>query len=291
MLRQIYYKLPPQYRFTARRLFYAPTDFWEKITGQRPPMTPPRGLTYTGSGDFVRLGDWWRDFFIENGGLKPSHRVLDVGSGIGRIARGLTSFLEYSPKKGFNTEGGTYDGFDVIKLGVDWCNKHIAARFPHFRFLYVPLKNDLYRNDGEQATAFDFPFQDDSFDLVILTSVFTHMVAEEVAHYLIEIQRVMDDKGVCVATFFILNNDSRKAMANNPHFNFPHDFGHYALMDAAVQSANVAFDEAFLEKIVAESGLTIKQKVVGFWSHGERSTLKDCYQDVWIFEKNEVPTN
>lgn len=275
MLRQLYYKLPPQYRFTARRFFYAPTDFWEKITGNRPPMTPPRGLTYTGSGDFVRLGDWWRDFFIENGGLTPAHKVLDVGSGIGRIARGLTPFLD-------NTEGGTYDGFDVIQLGVDWCNKHIAAHFPHFRFLYVPLKNDLYRADGEKATAFTFPYADDTFDFVILTSVFTHMVAEEVAHYLIEIQRVMKKNGTCVATFFVLNEQSRKAMASNPHFNFPHDFGHYALMDAAVQSANVAFDEAFLAEIVAKSGLKIKQKVVGFWSHGERSTPKDSYQDVWI---------
>lgn len=277
-LRKTYYTLPPQYRFLARRLAYLPIDFWDSLIGKRLPMTPPRGMIYTGSGDFVKAGDWWRHFFVEHAGLQPAHRVLDVGSGIGRIARGLTFFIK-------NTEGGTYDGFDAIKLGVDWCTKNISSQHPNFRFLYVPLENDLYRNDGQNAAQFTFPYPDDSFDFVILTSVFTHMLPDEVERYLFEIQRVIKKRGTCVATFFILNTQTRDILKSKTDFHFPHDYGHYALMDDKVKAANVAFDTVFLEKTIAQSGLTISKKIDGFWRLGKRENDVQDFQDVLILKK------
>ena len=267
-LRKTYYTLPPQYRFVARRVAYLPIDFWTTLTGKREPMTPPRGMIYTGSGDFVKAGNWWRNFFVEQAGLQPSYRVLDVGSGIGRIARGLTDYLNFENEP-HEEEGrvrysfkGTYDGFDAIKLGVDWCIKNITPQYPNFRFRYVPLENDLYRNDGQKAAQFTFPYPDNSFDFVILTSVFTHMLPNEVAHYLTEIQRVMCRGGTCVATFFILNDKIRTLLKSKKDFNFPFDYSHYALMDDKVKAANVAFDDAFLEKIITESGLSLDKKII-----------------------------
>lgn len=277
-LRKTYYALPPQYRFLARRLAYLPIDFWDSLIGKRLPMTPPRGMIYTGSGDFVKAGDWWRHFFVEHAGLQPAHRVLDVGSGIGRIARGLTFFIK-------NTKGGTYDGFDAIKLGVDWCIKNITPQYPNFRFQYVPLENDLYRNDGQNAAQFTFPYPDDSFDFVILTSVFTHMLPDEVERYLFEIQRIMKTGGTCVATFFILNTQTRDILKSKTDFHFPHDYGHYALMDDKVKAANVAFDTVFLEKTIAQSGLTISKKIDGFWRLGKRENDVQDFQDVLILKK------
>lgn len=277
-LRKTYYALPPQYRFLARRLAYLPIDFWDSLIGKRLPMTPPRGMIYTGSGDFVKAGDWWRHFFVEQAGLQPAHRVLDVGSGIGRIARGLTFFIK-------NTKGGTYDGFDAIKLGVDWCTKNITPQYPNFRFQYVPLENDLYRNDGQNAAQFTFPYPDDSFDFVILTSVFTHMLPDEVEQYLFEIQRVMKKGGTCVATFFILNTQTRDILKSKTDFHFPHDYGHYALMDDKVKAANVAFDTVFLEKTIAQSGLTISKKIDGFWRLGKRENDVQDFQDVLVLKK------
>ena len=277
-LRKTYYALPPQYRFLARRLAYLPIDFWDSLIGKRLPMTPPRGMIYTGSGDFVKAGDWWRHFFVEQAGLQPAHRVLDVGSGIGRIARGLTFFIK-------NTKGGTYDGFDAIKLGVDWCTRNISSQYPNFRFQYVPLENDLYRNDGQNAAQFTFPYPDDSFDFVILTSVFTHMLPDEVERYLSEIQRVMKKGGTCVATFFILNTQTRDILKSKTDFHFPFDYGHYALMDDKVKAANVAFDTVFLEKTIAQSGLTISKKIDGFWRLGKRENDVQDFQDVLILKK------
>ncbi len=277
-LRKTYYALPPQYRFLARRLTYLPIDFWESMTGKRLPMTPPRRLIYTGSGDFVKAGNWWRNFFIHQVGLKPSDKILDVGSGIGRIARGLTFFVK-------NTEGGSYSGFDAIRLGVDWCTKNISAQHPHFQFQYVPLENDLYRNDGQKAAQFTFPYPDASFDLVILTSVFTHMLPDEVERYLFEIQRVMVEGGTCIATFFILDDMTRGILNTKTDFHFPYDYGHYALMDDTVKAANVAFDCVFLEKIIAESGLRIDKKIDGFWRLGKRESDVQDFQDVLILKK------
>ncbi len=284
-IRKIYYTLPPQYRFVARRLAYFPIDVWTSLTGQREPMTPPRGMIYTGSGDFVKAGNWWRNFFIKQAGLQPSHRVLDVGSGIGRIARGLTFLTQYTDSSSGTHVGGTYDGFDAIKLGVDWCTKNISSQHPHFRFQYVPLENDLYRNDGQNAAQFTFPYPDGAFDFVILTSVFTHMLPDEVVRYLSEIQRVMCDSGVCVATFFILNEETRQILKSKADFHFPFDYGHYALMDDQVKAANVAFDTTFLEKTIAQNGLKIEKKIDGFWRVGHRVSDVQDFQDVLILKK------
>jgi ubiquinone/menaquinone biosynthesis C-methylase UbiE len=109
--------------------------------------------------------------------------VLDIGSGIGRVAIPLTEYL---------SEEGRYEGFDVVEKGVQWCQTHITRQFPNFQFQYIPLNNDLYRSDGQDATQFSFPYPDDQFDLIVVNSVFTHMLPEEVDNYLGEIRRVLE---------------------------------------------------------------------------------------------------
>jgi SAM-dependent methyltransferase len=180
--RKLFYTIPPAWRFAVRRLYYLPLDTWEAITGQRDPMTPPKGLIYTGGGDFRQAGECALQHFIAFCSLQPHHHILDVGSGIGRMAIPLTRFLD---------KNGAYDGFDVIQKGVDWCRENITAHFPNFRFRYVPLDNDLYRTDGDNAAQFLFPYEDAQFDLIIVNSVFTHMLPSEVDHYLGEISRVI----------------------------------------------------------------------------------------------------
>ena len=53
---------------------------------------------------FVRAGDESVRCFVEWGGLRPGDRVLDVGSGVGRMAVALTRYLDV---------GSSYEGFDV----------------------------------------------------------------------------------------------------------------------------------------------------------------------------------
>jgi SAM-dependent methyltransferase len=262
-------------RFVARRLYYWPYDLYEGLSGQRDPMTPPRGMIFTGSGDFIAQGEKMLEYFQSIGKLEPHHHVLDVGCGIGRIAIPLTSYLD---------EDASYDGFDVVKRGVEWCNKHIHSRFPNFNFRYIDLNNDLYKASGASAANFTFPYPDDAFHFVVLTSVFTHMLPDEVHNYLREIRRVLKHGGSCFATFFLWNEETESL--NNPAFTFPYDKGHYRLMDEQVQSANVAFQEADLMAFINEIGFEVESTHYGYWAGRPKETCKD-FQDILILRKNK----
>ncbi|MCB0588107.1 MAG: class I SAM-dependent methyltransferase [Phaeodactylibacter sp.] len=275
-IRKLFYSLPPAWRFLARRLYYLPTDLYEGLSGRRGPMTPPRGLIYTGSGDFRAQGEKMRQDLVELAGLQPHHRVLDVGSGIGRIAVPLTEYLD---------EQGSYEGFDVVEVGVRWCEKAITSHFPNFRFTYVSLDNDLYRSGGGSAADFRFPYPDEDFDVVVLTSVFTHMLPGEVANYLREIGRVLCPGGRCFATFFIWNEEAARLSRANPHFTFPYDRGHYRLMDEQVQAANVAYEEGYLRRELIEgAGLKVEQAHYGYWAGRKKERCKD-FQDILVLSK------
>lgn len=232
-------------------------------------------MIYTGGGDFKRIGKIQLGYFQQYCGLKPESHVLDIGSGMGRSAVALTSFLN---------EIGRYEGFDVVKRGVDWCKRNITSRFSNFRFQYIPLNNDLYRQSGEAPEKFRFPYPDRAFDLIIVNSVFTHMVAEEVAHYFSEMSRVIKEGGIIYATFFLYTENAE----NFPKgFSFPFDLGDYRLMDKTVKSANVAYKESYLKReLVQKNGFTIKYFFRGsWWGNTEGGEGKKEFQDLVILEK------
>ncbi len=270
ILRKLYYKLPAQWRFIARRLWYAPADLWDAIKGRRDPLTPPRGLIYTGRGDFRNSGRKLVQRCIEWGGLQPHHRVLDVGSGIGRAAVALTELL--SPE-------GRYEGFDPILMGVRWCQKHISSRYPNFHFTHIPLANDLYQANGQSAHELRFPYPENYFDFAIVNSVFTHMLPKEVCHYLSELARVLKPQAKAYATFF-LYDEYDKRICGMPGFRFPHDHGYYRLMDAQVRTANVAFSQRWLTQQLTTAGFTCTRTFMGKWNGG----LGPDFQDVLILQ-------
>lgn len=275
-LRKLYYQLPPAMRFVARRLYYMPVDVLESLSGQRDEMTPPKGMIYTGGGNFKEQGNSILKQLIELGGLQPQHRVLDIGSGIGRIAIPLTQYL---------SEKGSYEGFDVVELGVNWCKKKISSQYPNFNFQYIPIDNDLYRADGKSATDFKFPYPDTSFDFIILTSVFTHMLPDEVENYMREITRVLKKGGHCFATFFVINEEAEQYQVQQNKFTFPYNYGHYKLMDEKVKSANVAFQENYIQKhLIASNQLQLNHIYYGFWS-GRPKTSIDNFQDIVLIKK------
>ena len=67
MLRNIYYALSPQLRLFVRKLVYWPMDLFSPKNN----LIPPKGLIYTGRGDFLQAGKYWTNKFIEEGGLLP----------------------------------------------------------------------------------------------------------------------------------------------------------------------------------------------------------------------------
>lgn len=276
--RSFYYWLSPNFRRLARRIFYFPGDLYQSVFKNNSNQ-PPKGLIYTGSGDYVEIGLKYRKYFIELCGLKPDHHVLDIGSGIGRMALPFTDYLN---------DQGKYEGFDIVKAGVDWCTKNITSVYPNFKFTHIDLENELYNLDTEfKAKNFIFPYENESFDLVLLTSVFTHMVKEDVENYMTQIYRVLKNEGRCLMTFFILNKDSKNLMQNNNGIKFKYDYGDYSLMDKSVKEANIAYDEMYIRNLLEKNNLSIKMVNYGFWCDKSKNDAMD-FQDIVIVKKGKV---
>jgi ubiquinone/menaquinone biosynthesis C-methylase UbiE len=238
-------------------------------------MIPHKGQIFIGSGDFVKQGQLFLDLLVKYAGLKPDSAILDIGCGIGRLAVPLTKYLN---------ENGSYKGFDIVRKGIDWCNKHIASKYPNFSFLHINLRNDLY-NDYTDAEArnFVFPYPNSSFDCITLTSVFTHMLPEDVDNYLAEISRVMKPEGKCFVTYFLINEDINARMEQGrTTFVFRFLYGDCLLMDKNVRESNIAFKEDFLENLYSKHGLECTAKYYGEWSNSPGSFF---FQDIEILVK------
>lgn len=275
LLRKVYYFLPPRQRRLVRKLVYLPIDLIDLLLNRRPDLVPPKGMIFTGQGNFVIAGNELLQNLIDTCNLHIDHHVLDIGCGIGRVARPLTGYL---------SNKGKYEGFDVVPDGINWCKKHYK-KYPNFNFKYIPLENDLYNLDtSEQASCFSFPYNDKNFDVVVLTSVFTHMQPEEVKNYLDEIARVLRNGGRCFATFFVINESSESYMNKSSSPFFPYCHGEYFLHNNRVKNANIAYRIGFIEDMANKAGLKIHQFHQGWWA-GRPAEACMNFQDVIVLER------
>jgi SAM-dependent methyltransferase len=227
------------------------------IRGKRDRELPPMRLRFVGVGDFRAVGEELKDLLIRFG-LKPTDRVLDIGSGVGRVAIPLTHYLD---------AGGRYDGFDIVRRGITWCRRHITRHHPNFRFHHVRVRSSEYRERGTSASGFRFPFEDASFDFAFATSLFTHLVLAETRQYLRESVRVLAPGGRLVATFFLLNDHAREALPHlDAHYRFPIEQPPLRLADASNPAAGVAIDEEVLIGLIREAGFTAHEIHYGKWT-------------------------
>jgi len=256
--------LPPAVRQLARTAYETVrgslVDAAEWAAGRRRPLTPPRRLWHLiGSGrmDFHGSGDQLRDWLIEQG-LTPDDRVLDVGCGLGRLGVALTGYL--SPR-------GGYDGFDIMAPVIAWCRRAFAA-YPNFRFQLVDVKSRRYhKGGGAPASGFVFPYGDASFDLVVLGSVFTHLMPDDMRNYLAEVARVTKPGGRCVISYYLMSAARRSDIdRGGGAFSFRHRGDGYWAEDAALPEAAIAYDDAEIAALFAANGLEIAARFDGQWS-------------------------
>lgn len=275
-LRSLYYAISPKSRFLVRKIYYFPADFWNSLNRNKNKYEPKKGDIFIGSGDFLSQGKHHLELLKEYTSLQPDYSVLDVGCGIGRAAVPLTQYL---------SKNGKYEGFDVVKKGIDWCRKNISKDFSNFNFQHISLNNDLYNLTNQKAENFKFPYEDNSFDTVFLFSVFTHMQPKEVQNYLNEINRVLKTDGKCLSTFFLYDSQNEEYISKeNKGFCFPYQKENYRLMNEKVPSANIAFKEELLFEMIQTSQLKLENKIYGTWSNRAVNDLFD-YQDILILKK------
>lgn len=241
-------------------------DALDRLRGRHDPLIPPRRLLYDGPRDPQVFRENGREFlthYCELCRLVPDESVLDVGSGMGRKTVPLTGYL--SPR-------GRYDGLDVNRRGVSWCRKRISRRFANFQFHHIDVFNSRYNPRGvSRDSDYELPFPADSFDFVVIASVFTHMLPAGVKQYLRQTARVLrPENGRCLISFFLLNSDSMAGITSSRSaFNFPHRFESHAIEDAHQPEAAVAYDESFVLQLYAEAGLEVTAVYPGSWSGRE----------------------
>jgi SAM-dependent methyltransferase len=236
---------------------------------------PPKSMSNTGAGDFVKQGRHLADLVINYAELKPDGKILDIGCGIGRLAAPLAKYL---------TPEGHYDGLDIVRKDIEWCEANIAGKYPNFHFHHVNLKNDIYnKNAILRADTYVFPYPDDFYDCVVLTAVFTHMMPGDVNNYLKQIARVMKKDGLCLISLFLLTPESKEEIIHKrTNFYFVHTSDGYCLMSDKEQEPAVAYENNLFQFFLSRHGLYARNIRRGAWANG---TLPLDFHDVMLITR------
>ena len=202
-------------------------------------------------------------------------KVLDVGCGAGRMAIPLSDYLTL----------GRYFGIDIIEPSIEWCHTNITPTYNNFVFQHSNIFNRFYNPNGTiLAKDYVFPFEDESFDFIFLTSVFTHMLPEDLEHYLSEISRVLKKGGVCFITYFLLNNESVELINQNAStqpYQFKVNDVCYST-DAQAPEASLSYDENYIRNLYQRNALNIRATYHGNWCNRPWFL---SYQDIIIGQK------
>ena len=219
---------------------------------------PAPSISNMEAGSYKEIGKEFFEYFTAYTNITPSDKVLDVGCGWGRLALPFTGFL--SPE-------GEYHGFEIIENRVSWAKKNISSRHPNFHFKLVDVKNFIYSDKGVSATSFKFPYDDSSFDLVFLNSVFTHMLPQDVDHYLSEIRRVLAPGGKCLSTYFLLNKEALGLIENGKSLiDFKFEMNGYMTNDNVNPEEAIAFEEQYILGLYEKHEMSIDTPITyGSW--------------------------
>lgn len=236
-------------------------DGLDVVLRRKDPYTPPRRLRYVGEGDYTEVGETWLGLLRSLALLRPDERVLEIGCGAGVLARPLHRHLG---------PGARYVGYDDDATAIQWCQAAYRDR-PDFSF---ELATDL------SATDHVLPFQDETFDVVVMHDVLTHLEPEAVAARLHEVRRVMIDEGRLFATAYLLDADARAAIAaGTAAIPFAADDEAQGAEGVHGGERTLAVDEEWLLDRVAEAGF----KTVGI-RHGSWTPREDtkAFPDILV---------
>jgi SAM-dependent methyltransferase len=228
--------------------------------------------------EFVQFGDLFcQHILVPRAHLLPAASILDLGCGNGSVARALTESL---------SAAGRYEGMDVNAGTIAWLQERYAG-FPNFSFTHMNVYNKLYNAGGEvRARDYRLPFGDSIFDVVLLKSVFTHMLPADVRRYMGEISRVLRQGGRSVITYFLLNDESRQFIDRGMSLHaLRHDYASDPLcrvVNPDMPESVVAHDERRIREYYIETGSSVIDMAFGNWC-GRTSFLG--HQDLVIAVK------
>ena len=257
-------------------------DFFDTISGRSDDMTPPCRFRLQ-IGPFLDITQYrlsakeFLGYLIDLAGLRKDHNVLDVGCGVGQLATVLAEYLNKNSK---------YEGFDIDNRLINWCQQNISSRYSNFRFRHADVFNTYYNQKGKQnACQYRFPYSDESFELVIVKSVFTHMLPDDIENYFSEIARVLKNNGKWLMTFFLLNRESQTLIKNKlSRLDFNYFFRDYWSVVNTSENA-IAYKEKYVLNRLKRNGLFPSNLIYyGYWC--ERRDYLD-FQDIILVSKGD----
>jgi SAM-dependent methyltransferase len=234
------------------------------------PAPPPENV-FVGDGDFRTIGAEFLGHLVRIAGLKPDDRVLDIGSGIGRLAGPLTQLLD---------RNGSYLGLDPAREGIEWCQKAISSVYPAFRFRHIDVAHPLYNADGLlRGNSLVLPVGDRSIDLAVMISVVTHLPPDETSNYCGELARVLAPGGRCFISLFSIEPEGPPVTVTDPRCTFSRMGDSPAWSASATDPLGmIAYDAGWLEHQLTQVGLNVDALRPGSW----RGITASHYQDVLV---------
>jgi SAM-dependent methyltransferase len=252
--------LPRRFRWFLRKAYLTPIDLADRLLGRRDPGLPPKAGNFTGGAlhEFAERGEAFVQALSDVAGATPSSHVLDVGCGFGKLAIGMSKFLD---------DTGRYDGFDIVPEAIQWCKENITGPHNNINFTLADIYNKEYNPKGSvQGRDYRFPYEDDTFDVVALYSVFTHMLPKDVEHYISEIARVLKRGGRVFATYFVITPETLRLMkASKSGWQFKEKRGPYWVQGGRVEELALAYEEEFIHQTYAKYGISTPKAYLGEW--------------------------
>jgi SAM-dependent methyltransferase len=186
---------------------------------------------------FVNIGtSFWHEFFA-NGYANANSDIVEIGCGCGRIASPLNQ--DYFK--------GTYLGIDIDAEMVQYCRSHFPA--DRFTFRLSPHRSTVY--GVENATHEDSaPFvigDPNSKDFIFSTSLFTHLLEEELRFYMRESFKALRPNGRIFMSFFCLDYVNKGG-----RWTFSHQVGRAHVESAKYPEAAIAYTAQYIEEVARE---------------------------------------
>ncbi len=225
---------------------------------------------------YFDLGKEQSEKIIQWLSIKPGHKILDVGCGCGRIA---IHFLNYLDKQ------GKYVGIDNNKELLTYCIENISAAKSNFEFRFLDVYNGAYAQDGKlKSNEAAFPSENESVDIVIMCSLFTHMYLDDIDSYLKEVFRVLKKGGLFLSSLNLYNEFTHnQILMNKAHLDMKYNItGDSYSLDIEVPERGFAHQEEKVKELYWKNGFFIKEIKYGIWSTKE---LTGEFHDYIIAQK------
>ena len=266
---------PWRFRRFFRRLASDVASIPARVKGGEGPR-PWRLSHDSGGGDHYALGEAQFRRITNLIDVAATSAVLDIGCGNGRLAWRFSDHLSLE---------GDYVGFDVSKSAIEFCEKSVGRKRPDFRFIHADIANGEYNPKGALAARdYVFPCQEASRDVVIATSVFTHLLPEDAKPFLRGIARALKPGGAAYVTAYLVDDDAaeRIAQGTSPYPMYRLHDGLWST-DRAAPEAGTGYDRRYFLALVKDAGLRLREDVKrGGWSGGGEAW---DHQDVLVLER------